>query len=162
MDYTKKGGLLTDLILKVFQTNGELIEWGNRLALPFAQTSARWQVLGALKSEALTVPAIAQKMGQSRQNIQCIVNVFLTEKLCEIVPNPRNLRSPLIRLTSTGKNALKQMNLRQMQWANKVGETFALNDLERALDALTQLKDYLALENDVNPDCFNSFTCSIK
>jgi hypothetical protein len=58
--------VLTQLILEVFRVNGDLLAAGNRITKPSEQTSARWQVLGALRKGPLPVAAIAREMGLAR------------------------------------------------------------------------------------------------
>jgi DNA-binding MarR family transcriptional regulator len=76
---TPAGEALTDLILEVFRVNGDLISAGDRIASEFGQSSARWQVLGAIEDEAMTVPAIARRMGLTRQAVQRTVDVLADE-----------------------------------------------------------------------------------
>jgi hypothetical protein len=64
------GSALTDLVLEVFRLNGRLLAAGDRMTRPSGQTSARWQVLGAINPEPRTVAQIARVMGLARQSVQ--------------------------------------------------------------------------------------------
>ncbi len=48
---------LNDLVLKVFRLNGRLLNAADRLTEGSGLTAARWQVLGAVLHEPLTVAA---------------------------------------------------------------------------------------------------------
>ena len=71
---TPEGEALTLIILETFRLNGALLEAGNQLTKPFELTSARWQVMGPVSEQPLTVAQIARRMGLARQGVQRIVN----------------------------------------------------------------------------------------
>jgi hypothetical protein len=60
------GEALTDLVLEVFRLNGRLLSVGDRMTRPVRQTSARWQVLGALETRALTVSGAVRATSAAR------------------------------------------------------------------------------------------------
>ena len=84
---------LTALILEVFKLNGALIAAGHRLLADLRLTSARCQVLGAVRLAPTphTVPDIARTMGLTRQSVQRIVNDLVESALLERSENPRHL-----------------------------------------------------------------------
>ena len=96
------------LILEIFAANGSLIETGNRLTKPLGITSALWQVLGALgfTTEPLSVPAIAKRMGLTRQSVQRNVDLLIERNLVAFEANPRHRRSALASLTEAGRATL--------------------------------------------------------
>lgn len=53
-----------------------------------------------------TVPEIARARGNSRQNIQVLVNRLVSEECVEITSNPAHQKSGLVQLTERGKRAL--------------------------------------------------------
>jgi DNA-binding MarR family transcriptional regulator len=53
-----------------------------------------------------TVPEIARARGNSRQNIQVLVNRLVLEECVEITSNPAHQKSGLVHLTERGKRAL--------------------------------------------------------
>ena len=59
--------------------------------------------------KSLAVPAIAQRYQVSRQHVQVTVNELLTRRLVRSEANPRHKRSPLISLTSTGRELFSQI-----------------------------------------------------
>ena len=83
------GEALNDLVLKVFRLNGRLLDAADRLTEGSGLTAARWQVLGAVLHEPLTVAAAARNMGLARQSVQRLANVLVEEGLCKFLPNPR-------------------------------------------------------------------------
>ena len=54
--------------------------------------------------EQLAVPDIARRYRVSRQHVQVTVNRLAERSLLESTENPRHKRSPLVHLTSLGRN----------------------------------------------------------
>ena len=61
------------------------------------------------REKTLTVPAIAQRYQVSRQHVQVTVNELLARQLVRSTANPRHKRSPLISLTSTGRELFSRI-----------------------------------------------------
>lgn len=97
-----------DLALKIFETNGRLVDAGNALVRPAGLTTAWWQVLGALgySPHPLPVAHIARNMGLTRQAVQRVVDLLVDRGLVEQRPNPHHQRAKLIVLTAEGRAAL--------------------------------------------------------
>ncbi len=53
--------------------------------------------------QRLTVPAIARRYRVSRQHVQATANRLLGKGLLRSIDNPRHKRSPLLRLSATGR-----------------------------------------------------------
>ena len=106
MKRTPEGEALTSLILETFRLNGALLASGNRLTRPFELTSARWQVLGPIEGQPLSVAQIARRMGLARQGVQRIVNDLLGLGIVVLEPNIDHKRAPLIALTDAGKKIM--------------------------------------------------------
>ena len=141
MKRTRKGRLLTEIILETFKLNGLLVAEGDQLVGAVGLTSARWKVLGALSSreEPLTVPDIARAMGQSRQAVQRITNELVEEGLLETQVNPRHQRAKLLALTEIGKQAYQQAMEKQTPWVNSLASELQEADLELTSSVLKQL-----------------------
>ena len=109
---------LTDIILKVFRLNGNLIESGNRLVQPLGLTSARWQILGAVAASGkpTTCPQIAKTMGITRQGALKQLNLLEEEGLIETLENKNNERSPLYDLTPQGRKKYASAMSLQEKW----------------------------------------------
>lgn len=143
---TREGELLTQIILAIFRTNGQLLAAGDELAAPFGMTSARWQVLGAvgLSERPLSVPQIASAMGITRQGVQRQINLLTEQDLLKATPNPGNKRSPLYVLTSRGRGVLSDIDRAQARWVNELARDIAREDLEvagRVLGGLSERID---------------------
>lgn len=142
MRYTPAAEALTDLILEVFRVNGDLLAEGNRLTRPFGQTSARWQILGALRNHPHTVAGIARDMGLTRQSVQRTADLLAAEDLVEYIDNPAHRRSKLVRLTPFGQEILARISGRQIAWTNELAEAMpvAEKELRAALEVLRHLR----------------------
>ena len=64
---TPAGDALTDLVLPVFELNGEFLAAAEMMTRPVGLTPAWWQVLGATLEEALPVAEI-ERMMTARQD----------------------------------------------------------------------------------------------
>ncbi|RED15791.1 MarR family winged helix-turn-helix transcriptional regulator [Parasphingopyxis lamellibrachiae] len=140
---TRRGEILTELILEIFRVNGEMLDIGNDLTRPHGLTSARWQVMGAveLAGQALTVSQIARRMGLARQGVQRIVNDL--EKM-ELVIAERNLdhkRAPLFSISKAGEKVMAKIDKAQAQWVNRISRTLGEGELEQALQTLRTIRD---------------------
>jgi DNA-binding MarR family transcriptional regulator len=143
MPYSAAGQTFTDLVLLVFQINGALLEAGNRMTAPVGQTSARWQVMGCIDDQAMTVSGIARVMGLARQSVQRTADLLVQDGLAAYEDNPDHKRAKLLRLTSSGQNALNVIEAAQLEWANRIGEQLRLATLEQTKASLEQLRDLL-------------------
>jgi DNA-binding MarR family transcriptional regulator len=137
---------LTQLILEVFRVNGDLLAAGNRLTKPSGQTSARWQVLGALRNGPLTVAAIAREMGLARQSVQRTADVLADDGVVEFHDNPAHRRAKLVQLSFKGEEILGEVSRRQVAWTNGLAGALPFDEkrVRKALDVLQHLR--IALE----------------
>src|SRR5271155_3223584 len=87
------------LVADVYDTAGVLRRQGEQTAGTEGQTQARWQVLSVISDGDWTVPMAADRLGTSRQAVQRIGNELVDEGLAAFDENPRNQRSPFLRLT---------------------------------------------------------------
>jgi DNA-binding MarR family transcriptional regulator len=140
--WSPAGEALTDLILEIFRVNGDLIAAGDRIAGEFGQSSARWQVLGAIENQPRAVPAIARRMGLTRQAVQRTADVLADEGIVEFVDNPAHSRSRLVQMTRSGRQTYDKILNRQVVWANELasGLVFKERDIRKALDVLRSLR----------------------
>jgi DNA-binding MarR family transcriptional regulator len=143
---TPAGDAFTDLVLEIFRLNGRLLATGDRMTRPVGQTSARWQVLGAIDQQALTVAGIARAMGLARQSVQRTVDLLESEGLVESVDNPAHRRAKLIQLTPRGRTLLAAISRRQVQWANRLGALLGSKEIQRALSVVRRLREELEKE----------------
>ena len=122
----------TRLVLLVFRLNGLLLDAGARLAAPVGQTSARWQVMGVIDHEPLTVSAVARVMGLRRQSVQRTADLLVADGVAEYVDNPADRRARLLTLTPAGRRALRTIERAQRAWAGKLGAAVGLKPLLEA------------------------------
>jgi DNA-binding MarR family transcriptional regulator len=129
----------TRLVLLVFRLNGLLLDAGDRLAAPVGQTSARWQVMGVIDHEPLTVSAVARVMGLRRQSVQRTADLLAADGVAEYVENPADRRARLLTLTPSGRRALRTIERAQHVWAAELGEAVGLEPLLEAEQALERV-----------------------
>lgn len=143
MKRTSAGSALTELILEVFRLNGRLLSAGDALTRPVHQTSARWQVLGALENGARTVADVSRRMGLTRQSVQRTADLLDADGLVSYVDNPAHLRARLAMLTPRGRATLEAITARQVDWVNRITAGLGVRDLRHALETLRQLRSAL-------------------
>jgi DNA-binding MarR family transcriptional regulator len=147
---TATGAAATQVILSIFRSNGLLVASGDLLSAGEDLTSARWQVLGAiaLADRALTVPQIARRMGLTRQSVHATVKRLIADGLVELAPNADHRRSQLVRLTNLGERKYAAIDLRQVDWVNRLARGIDRSDLEATARVLDELCTRLEGETD--------------
>ena len=88
--------LLSDSALTTFRLNGQFMAVAEQLAEPAGLTATRWQVLGAILGEPLTVSDIARTMGITRQSVQRTADVLAAQGLVAYHDNPAHRRAKLV------------------------------------------------------------------
>lgn len=73
-------------------------------------TARRGILRGVVRYGAQTVPTLARLRGVTRQHVQEVVDALATDKLVELVANPRHARSKLVRATPRGKALVERMD----------------------------------------------------
>ncbi|NKB19428.1 MAG: MarR family transcriptional regulator [Alphaproteobacteria bacterium] len=141
MRRTNEGEALTSLMLETFRLNGALLASGNQLTKPFGLTSARWQVLGPIAEEILTVAQIARRMGLARQGVQRIVNDLESLGLIVLKPNLDHKRAPLVALTETGKEVMAEVDKVQAVWVNKLADGLSERQIKQALKVIETVRE---------------------
>ena len=139
--HSPKRMLFLDFVLSVFRLNGLLISQGDAMAEKLGLTSARWKVIGAvaLSSSGLTVPGIARVLGQSRQAVQRITDVMVSDNLLYYRINPKHKRSVLVTLTDQGKEVYNTLRDVQDPWAIGTTEDIPIEELQTALRLVRRL-----------------------
>lgn len=72
-------------------------------------TVAQWHVLSVLSGGDATVPAVATRLGLTRQAVQRVVGELVETGLAARHDNPEHARSSLYRATETGLSKLEQL-----------------------------------------------------
>jgi DNA-binding MarR family transcriptional regulator len=134
--------LITDFVLEAFRLNGELLAAGDRLVADIGLTSARWQVLGAIKISPAPLPVahVARNMGLSRQAVQRIANELAADGLVTFAPNPHHARAKLVTLTREGERVYAAAIERQRPWAEQLGHKLPLKDIKGAIEIMRAMR----------------------
>ncbi|MBV9786705.1 MAG: winged helix-turn-helix transcriptional regulator [Chloroflexi bacterium] len=137
------GDTFTELVLEVFRVNRLLLEAGDQLTKPVALSSARWQVLGVVEHGPIPVAHVARIMGLTRQSVQQTADGLAADGLIVYSDNPHHRRAKLMTLTTKGREALDYVQERHAEWANQLGATHTLEDLQTAVQVLRQIRESL-------------------
>ena len=133
------GNAVTDLLLTTFRLNGAFLAAADDIAAPSGLTAARWQVLGTLMWDNMTVSSVAHEMGLSRQAVQRIANVLADEGMIVFIDNPADKRAKLAAATDAGRAAIASLAERQHQWANSVASKIDPDEIEQAVEIMRQV-----------------------
>ncbi|MEU8589566.1 MarR family winged helix-turn-helix transcriptional regulator [Streptomyces sp. NPDC048664] len=100
------------LVADIYEAAGALRRSGEAVAAAEGQTQARWQVLSVISEQPMSVPSAARRLGVARQNVQRIANDLTKEGLAVFASNPDHRTSPLLTLTSDGRQTLQAITAR--------------------------------------------------
>lgn len=141
MQRTEEGQVFTEIVLEVFKLGGLLVTEGDELTKEVGLSSARWKVLGALAytEEPMTVPQIANTMGQTRQSVQRLTDAMEKTEILEYRINPRHKKAKLVALSKKGKEVFEILEQKQIPWANSNSEDFSVQDMEATLKVLRKM-----------------------
>lgn len=144
---------LTATILTIFRANGQLLAWGDRFVAPHGLTSARWQMLGAIKlaGQPQTAPQIATSMGVTRQGAQKQLNLLIEAGLIEKRPNPAHLRSPLYQLTDAGQVLYQRVDEHWRAHATAISAHFNAEELATVRGVLDRICQLHPLSSEGDP-----------
>lgn len=140
------GHSLTELVLEVFRLNGDLVATGDALVRDLKLTSARWQVLGAIKRSLVPLPVahLARNMGYTRQAVQRVVDDLRAADMVCLQPNPHHRRAVLVIMTDGGLVAYLQAAERQRHWVDELATNLSLGEIGSALKLLQTLRQRLS------------------
>jgi DNA-binding MarR family transcriptional regulator len=132
-------GRMQRLVADVYELAGSLRRNGDRIAGQLGQTQARWQVLSVVSEGAWTVPAVARRLGITRQAVQRVADELAGEGLVAFAGNPSHRRSPLVELTAQGRRTLAAISELAVVWEDEVLEGFDPVEVQRARRLLRRL-----------------------
>lgn len=135
--------LLSRGALGVFRLNGQFLAVAEELAGPAGLTAARWQVLGAVLAEPLSVAGIARAMGITRQSVQRIADLLVERGLAEYRANPAHRRAKLLAPTGEGRAAVQRIGPGHKAFADRLAEAFGEAELTEAVQTLERLSKVL-------------------
>ena len=135
--------LLSSAALTVFRLNGQLLSLADELAEPAGLTAARWQVLGAVLEEPLPVAGIGRVMGITRQSVQRIADLLVTDGLAEYLPNPAHRRAKLLQPTEAGYAAVRRIDPQHAAAASQLAGELGHDIFAHVVDLLSRLSTAL-------------------
>ncbi len=97
------------LIADVYELAGTSRATSEEIARAVGQTAARWHVMSVVSDQDLPVPAIARRLGLTRQSVQRVVDDLVVDGAVVLAPNPDHARSSLVRLATDGRRLLDEM-----------------------------------------------------
>jgi DNA-binding MarR family transcriptional regulator len=107
-------------------------------------TAAMRAVLEALYEHGTqTVPQIARSKKVTRQHIQTLADKLLANKLIASEENPKDRRSPLLRLSEHGETVVERMRTRELRVLTEMSHALDDCDVDVALTTLDTLRTYL-------------------
>jgi len=138
---TPAGDAVTDLVLPVFELNGEFLAAAELITRPVGLTPAWWQVLGATLDEPLPVAEIARRvgLGLARQSVQRVADLLVEQQWAAYRPNPAHRRAKLLEPTAEGRRTLGRLSEAQHAWANSVGAAVGQEELSETLKTLRRI-----------------------
>lgn len=140
---TPQGEEMSRLVWDILQTANRLTDSGNRLSAPFGLTAARWQVMGAITRESLTIAEIARRLSQTRQGVQRLADELVRDGLAAYSPNPRHLRAKLLAPTTRGVTSYRELMEAQAKWLNALSADLRVEDIAAARGVLVKLNSGL-------------------
>lgn len=140
---TPEGEETTRLILETLRLSNALMTAGDDLAREFGLTSARWQVLGAVRDEPRTISGIARFLGLTRQSVQRTVHRLEQDGFVELVENPDHRRAHLVSPADLGRTTLEALSEKQTAWVNEIARDMASANIRIATGILRGLGNRL-------------------
>lgn len=131
--------VFTELVLRTFRLNGQLLQVAERLARPSGLTAAWWQVLGAVLRQPLTVAGAAREMGLTRQGVQRVADLLVQAGFAEYRPNPAHARAKLLAPTPQGWAAIEAIRAPTVALARTVAEMVGEDELAHAVRTMDRI-----------------------
>lgn len=138
--------LLSDSALTAFRLNGQFLAVAEALAAPAGLTATRWQVLGAVLPEPLSVSDIARVMGITRQSVQRTADLLAEAGLVAYRSNPAHRRAKLVEVTAKGRQSVRGIDPQHAELAVRLNGILGterwseivvgLHELSAALESL--------------------------
>lgn len=90
----------------VLELSGVIRDRAGQVAARRGRTHAQWHALIAVADGELTVPAMADRLGLTRQAVHRVVGDLVDDGMLERRDNPAHQRSPLVSLTDAGRDVI--------------------------------------------------------
>lgn len=135
--------VLSGIAKTVFRLNGQLLSIAEDLSGPAGLTAARWQILASVLQRPLSVAEISRQVGNTRQSVQRIADLLVTERMAEYQPNPAHRRAKLLSPTAEGRSAVRRIAPAHSDLADRLSTAYGRAELERLQQTLAQLSTVL-------------------
>lgn len=140
---TPEQEVLSRIAKSVFHLNGRFLTVAEDLAAPVGLTAARWQVLGTIVTNPMSVADVARELGLARQSVQRIADLLVEDALAEYRPNPAHRRAKLLCLTPRGRAALDRIRPGHAAFAEQLAATLGYDEFRRIAEVLDILSEAL-------------------
>lgn len=130
------------LVGAVFRLNGQLLKTAEGLSADLEVSTGRWQAIGAIRHQSMTVSQIARRIGVSRQSARQTVQQLEQSNLVEFKNNPDHRRSPLVKLTADGIEVANVLRDRQAKLTHRFtdGLNLTVGSIEQLTEQLEELR----------------------
>jgi DNA-binding MarR family transcriptional regulator len=117
-----------------------LLAVGEEIAGAAGLSHAWSQCLQQIGDEPRTVAAIAARLGMTRQSVQRVADLLVTDGLAGYAENPNHRRAQLLTLTGPGREALRLMREKHRDWVRRAASHLAGIDLAEVTDQLSAIR----------------------
>jgi DNA-binding MarR family transcriptional regulator len=135
--------LLSSSALTAFRLNGQFLTVAEALAVPAGLTATRWQVLGAVLHEPLSVSDIARAMGITRQSVQRTADLLAESGLVAYRSNPAHRRAKLVEVTPQGLEAVRRIDPQHAELAQRIAEVLGTERWSEIVAGLREMSTAL-------------------
>ena len=142
-DISTARALVPLVVADIFELAGRFRDIGESIARRVGQTQARWQVMSAASGEPSTVPQIARRLGVTRQGVQRIADLLVTEGWASFERNPDHRASPRLVLSEEGRAALAQISEAAQDMHAALAQQLSQAEIENTHGALRRLIEAL-------------------
>jgi DNA-binding MarR family transcriptional regulator len=133
--------VISFLVEEVFELSGALGRVGRVIARSEGQTHPRWQVLSAASGGDRTVSQLARRLGQTRQSVQRLTDLLVSEGLVAYRSNPNHKRSPFVELTREGKRVFGRLTRRSRHFRELVAKKTTKRGLASLRESVGKLAE---------------------
>ncbi len=141
----QKDEVLQSVIVEILNTFFELRELGKELEMVSESGGGVWGLMRIVHTEGpQTLSEIARYRGVSRQYMQKIASQLENQGYLELLDNPNDGRSKLVRLTKQGERRLDLLDKRFLKIVSSISHDFKKDELSTALDVVLRLKSHIS------------------
>lgn len=149
---TEPAKLLTKLVMTTFRLNGAILRAAEEIAAPAGLTPARWQILGVVLDQPMSVSEIARELGLTRQSVQRLADALVAENMAAYADNPNHARAKLFAPTDYGRTVIGRLADGQSSWANAIAAPLGEHELADCLAILRRLIARMDAETGADPE----------